>query len=143
VVQRHNLALVGYHPDATLKTTTLAEGGNVEVLFYWPFASFSETVLTGNWTASREGDSYVALRPVYLPPDKVSGVVAGSNYIWSDADPSIWAVIVGNANVHGTFPQFVSLLDSSWEVSTVASEDESITSQISVDGNTLTLEMPL
>lgn len=143
VVQRHNVALVGYHPDATLKTATLAEGGNVDVLFRWPFAAFSETVFSGNWTASREGDSFVALRPVYLPADKISGVVTGSDYIWSDADPSTWAVIVGNANVHGSFTQFISLLESSTVSNTIASDGTSITSHITVDGNALALELVL
>lgn len=139
VVQSRNLALVGYHPDSTVKSIVLAEGGNVDVLFYWPFASFSETVQSGNWTVSREGTSFVAMRPVYLPPDKT--VIVGSDYMWSDADPSVWAVMVGNANVHGSFAQFITLLESS-EVSTTADE-QFITSEMNVDGSNLVLELPL
>jgi hypothetical protein len=143
VVQRHNVALVGYHPDRTLKSVTEAKGGNVDVLFHWPFASFTETVLSGDWTVSREGDSYVALRPVFLPEDKISGVVTGSNFIWSDADPSVWAVMVGNANVYGTFTHFISVLDSCLVLNTVSGDGESLSSQISVGGHVLSLELQL
>lgn len=141
VVQSHNLALIKYQPDATLKAATLAEGGNVDVLFRWPFDLFDETVTSGNWTVSREGDTYVALRAVYLPADKVDEVVIGSNYIWSDADPSVWAVIVGNTNVYESFTHFISLLDSCSVSNIMAGDGQSLTSQISVDGKTLALDL--
>lgn len=143
VVQLHNMALIGYHPDATLKSTVLAEGGNVDVLFRWPFNSFDETIVSGNWTVSREGDSYVALRPVYLPTEKVDDVVIGSDYIWSDADPSVWAVVVGNNILSGSFTQFVSSLGACEVYSDIATDGKSLATEINVQGNTLKLDINL
>lgn len=143
VVQSHNVLLAGYHPDATLRDMTLGAGGNVDVLIRWPFASFDETVVVGNWTASREGDSYVALRHVFLPAAKAGGVVTGADFIWSDADPSVWAVVVGNANVHGSFSGFISTLEGSEVSSALSPDGESLSSRITVQGYALTLDFDI
>jgi hypothetical protein len=141
VVQSHNLAIVAYHPNSTLKALKAAQGTNFDVLIYWPFASFSETVTLKNWTVSREDNTYVAIRPIYLSTDKMNSVIKGSNYIWSDADPSVWTIIVGNANLYGNFSYFQSLLSAS-TISNIVTTNF-LTSTVILDGNKVSLELPL
>lgn len=99
--QSGNLLLVGFKPDPSAYNLK----SKFEVLFFWPSLLWDESSFVGGWHFGREGDSFVAIRDVYLD----SGTVTiGADRLTSAAAIQVWAVVVGNTNMYGTFAAFQS-----------------------------------
>lgn len=66
---------------------------------------YDEVDYFGKWIVGREGDGYIAVARHCT--DKVNGV-----YICDDQDGQVWAVVVGNKDMYGSYDNFKALVAS-------------------------------
>lgn len=100
VDQDGNVALVMYKPNADLEIWGF---GNKEVALKWDSPAFDEERAFDNWQLGRIGESYIAVRKHC--DEYISGIPA-----CPDADGQTWAIIVGNADMHGSFDEFEAMV---------------------------------
>ena len=77
------------------------------VNLFWPEENFDETSSYGNWLFGREGDGYVAVyrhctgTKTFEDGDETKEIYSCSE------DEQVWAAVVGNAETHGSFTDFI------------------------------------
>ncbi|GAB2884628.1 hypothetical protein ACCI51_09730 [Microbulbifer echini] len=117
IKQNKNVALVLYKPAMELR---FMEGvGNAtdflpiddfateSVNLIWPADKFDETSSFNNWLFAREGEGYVA---VYRHCQDTKSFIRNEKAIElysCNGDEQIWATVVGNAQTHGDFSNFI------------------------------------
>jgi hypothetical protein len=103
IQQVDNLALIMYRPNKDLATFGI---DNHDVALVWQDSLYDEVTEYGKWVIAREGDSYVAV--LRHCTDQIEGV-----YSCNDQDGQLWACIVGNQDMYGSFEQFVEKIQKS------------------------------
>jgi hypothetical protein len=102
VMQDENVALIMYRPIKTLDLLGFSEHN---IALHWPTETYDEVREFGNWIIGREDDSYVAARRYCL--NEFSGIPTCSGY-----DGQVWAIIVGNQDLHGSFDNFTEIVQA-------------------------------
>lgn len=105
VFQKKNVALIMYRQNGALKFLTKLRLIDLAktVSLRWPETGFDQVVHSGFWTLGREGDAYIAVR-------------RHCDGLSCDEDGQTWAVVVGNAEIHGSFEKFQKVIrQSSYE----------------------------
>jgi hypothetical protein len=101
IEQKSNVALIMYRANKDL------------AIFGFPVHDISlkfledlydEVDFFGQWIVGREGDGYIAVAR-HCFDNKVNGV-----YTCDDQDGQVWAVVVGNADMYGSYENFKSLI---------------------------------
>jgi hypothetical protein len=100
VDQDENVALVMWKPNWDLPIWGF---GNKEVALKWETPAFDEERSFDNWQLGRIDDSYIAVR-------KHCGEIISGVPACPDADGQTWAIIVGNAALHGSFDEFEAMI---------------------------------
>lgn len=133
VGQSANVALIMYWPEPMPE---LLPFNNKDVTLFWPENEFDEVTENGNWLLGRQGDNYVAVRRA------CTGQIEG---LWGCETPTpnvpgqTWVLIVGNAQMYGSFAAFSNLVaqaqfDEQW---TQPTGSDIFTASITFDGNTV------
>jgi hypothetical protein len=100
IEQKSNVALIMYRANKDL------------ALFGFPIHDvglkfledkYDEVNYFGKWIVGREGDGYIAVARHCT--DKVNGI-----YTCDDQDGQVWAVVVGNADMYGSYENFKALV---------------------------------
>ncbi len=104
VMQDENVALIMYWPN-----TEISAAFDTDVALHWKDADFDETATYDRWVIGRRNDSYVA---VYR---NKAGTKNGWYYSTTTASEGgqYWGVVVGNAGTHGSFENFVDIIEAS------------------------------
>ncbi|MCP4135222.1 MAG: hypothetical protein GY754_29915, partial [bacterium] len=105
--QVDNVALIIYWPNAEIQIADTLNQIDTSVSLYWPTDRFDESIEWSRWVIGRKGDSYVA---VFRDG---TGTKNGHYYSGADGGRQMWAVVVGNADTHGSFANFTSMVQSS------------------------------
>lgn len=101
IEQKSNVALIMYRANKDL------------AIFGFPVHDISlkfleelydEVDFIGKWIVGKEGDGYVAVAR-HCTDDKLNGV-----YSCNDQDGQVWAVVVGNSDMYGSYENFKSLV---------------------------------
>ncbi|HUH75123.1 MAG TPA: T9SS type A sorting domain-containing protein [Chitinophagales bacterium] len=103
IQQVDNLALIMYRPNKDLSLFGL---DNHDVALFWQDSLYDEVTEYGKWIIAREGDSYIGV--LRHCTDQVNGI-----YGCDDQDGQLWACIVGNEEMYGSFDQFVQKIQKS------------------------------
>jgi hypothetical protein len=130
VGQSANVALIMYWPEFLPE---LLPFNNKDVTLYWPESEFDEVTENGNWLLGRQGDNYVAVRRA------CTGQIEG---LWGCATPipgpygQTWVMIVGNAEMYGSFSAFSNLVNQAvfTEQYVQPTDADIFTASISFDG---------
>lgn len=102
IEQKSNVALIMYRANKEL------------ALFGFPIHdvglkfledNYDEVDFFGKWIVGREGDGYIAVARHCT--DKVNGI-----YTCDDQDGQVWAVVVGNADMYGSYENFKALVSN-------------------------------
>jgi hypothetical protein len=102
IEQKSNVALIMYRANKDLALF----GFNVhDVALKFLEDNYDEVDFFGKWIVGREGDGYIAVARHCT--DKVNGI-----YICDDQDGQVWAVVVGNADMYGSYENFKALVAS-------------------------------
>ena len=106
VQQSGNVALLTYFPLFEIRNGTGDKGVNL----YWPTERFDEHDeiaghSNGNWLVARKNNSYIAVLRAgrELRAD-------GHPRHWGDKGRQMWAVVVGNSDMHGNYSNFRSII---------------------------------
>lgn len=102
IEQKSNVALIMYRANKDLALF----GFKVhDVGLKFLEDKYDEVDYFGKWIVGREGDGYIAVARHCT--DKVNGV-----YICDDQDGQVWAVVVGNKDMYGSYDNFKALVAS-------------------------------
>lgn len=161
IVQEGNVALISYKPrwDVRFPFRFLGPiiGFNLQVALAFPYDQFDEVAERGNWIVGRKENSYIGVwRYNGAEEYDCSRALANGDvcdqYYFSRGrtvnKASVWAVVVGNNETHGSFDNFVSVV----EQGTVQESSPSVIETflffqgfyrtgLTVDGTTLSSEM--
>ena len=100
IEQKSNVALIMYRANKDLALF----GFKVhDVGLKFLEDNYDEVDYFGKWIVGREGDGYIAVARHCT--DKVNGV-----YICDDQDGQVWAVVVGNKDMYGSYDNFKALV---------------------------------
>ncbi|MCO5234348.1 MAG: T9SS type A sorting domain-containing protein [Chitinophagales bacterium] len=97
VQQKDNLALIMYRPH---KSLNLFGRKRHDIILLWDNEKFDEYLEIGKWIIGRRADSYVGV--LRHCTDTISGA-----YACDDQDGQLWACIVGNKDMYGSFENFI------------------------------------
>ncbi len=100
VQQKENMALIMYRPKKSLK---LLGREKHDVILFWEDENFDEYREEGKWIIGRKGDSYIAVLRHCM--DIVNGA-----YACQDQDGQLWACVVGNHEMYGSFEAFKDII---------------------------------
>jgi hypothetical protein len=106
VQQDRNVALITYFPKFEIASSKDDKGVNL----YWPKSRFDENEeisghRNGNWLVARKNDSYIAVLRYG------TGIRAdGHPREWGDKGRQMWAVVVGNKSLHGSYSKFKNIV---------------------------------
>ncbi len=129
VMQDENVALIMYWPN-----TEIAVSQNTDVALHWKDSDFDETATYDRWIIGKRNNSYIA---VYRHR---TGTENGWYFSQTNNGRQYWAVVVGNSSTHGSFSDFVNMVE---QASTRESYTWSITSgfkyyaRVTVDGKSI------
>jgi hypothetical protein len=101
IEQKSNVALIMYRANKDLALFGFPVH-DISLKFLEDF--YDEVDFLGKWIVGREGDGYVAVAR-HCTEDKLNGV-----YSCDDQDGQVWAVVVGNADMYGSYENFKSLV---------------------------------
>jgi hypothetical protein len=101
IEQKSNLALIMYRPN---KDLALFGFPVHDVSLKFLEDRYDEVDIFGKWIVGREGDGYIAIAR-HCWDNKVDGV-----YTCDDQDGQVWAAVVGNADLYGSYENFKSLV---------------------------------
>ncbi len=100
IEQKSNVALIMYRANKDLAIF----GFKVhDVGLKFLEDKYDEVAFYGKWIVGREGDGYIAVARHCT--DKVNGI-----YTCDDQDGQVWAVVVGNADMYGSYDNFKTLV---------------------------------
>lgn len=100
IEQKSNVALIMYRANKDLALF----GFNVhDVGLKFLEDNYDEVDYFGKWIVGREGDGYIAVARHCT--DKVNNI-----YTCNDQDGQVWAVVVGNADMYGSYDNFKALV---------------------------------
>jgi hypothetical protein len=127
--QDKNVALLVYSPNSDLQ---IFSRDNLDVTLIWPEDTFSESSLErGNWIVGREDSSYVAVYRSCLDTN-------GDGFPSCSATKQVWACIVGHQDTHGSYEEFLGMLEAA---SVEESYDKGVLSaSVDADGQSISLE---
>ncbi len=136
VIQDGNVALIMYWPNVEIVAEApFVEMVDTDVALYWKNEDFHETASYDRWVIGRKNNSYIA---VYRHR---TGSKNGWYFSQTNNGRQYWAVVVGNSTTHGTFDDFVSMIESSssresytWDWSEL---NMKYYARITVDGKTI------
>jgi len=102
VQQEGNVALITYFPNIEIRIGN----ANKCVTLHWPTDRFDEDTQSGQWLMARKNDSYIA---VYRDGDGYNG--DGFPFSDQNAGRQMWAVVVGNKDTHGSYDNFMDVIE--------------------------------
>ncbi|MCP4124889.1 MAG: hypothetical protein GY751_24370, partial [Bacteroidetes bacterium] len=116
--QNENVALILYKAamelrfmDDVVSTVDFIPVDDFEtapVNLIWPEEDFDETSSYGNWLFGREGDGYVAIYRHCTGTKTFDNDDGEEVELYScSAEEQVWAAVVGNAETHGSFTDFI------------------------------------
>ncbi len=105
VGQEQNAALIVYNPNTEIRLAETINQMDTDVAVYWPEDRFDETLILDQWLLGRKGESYIAVLCDKLLKKN------GHYYSDSDRGRQMWAVVVGNTSTHGSFSDFISMIN--------------------------------
>ena len=100
IEQKSNVALIMYRAN---KDLALFGFPIHDVALKFVEEKYDEVDYIGRWIVGREGDGYIAVARHCT--DKVDGV-----FTCDDQDGQVWAVVVGNDDMYGTYENFKTLI---------------------------------
>ncbi len=100
VMQNENVALIMYWPN-----TEIAASQSTDVALHWKNSDFDEVDYYDRWIIGRKNSSYIA---VYRHR---TGSKNGWYYSGTNNGRQYWAVVVGNSTTHGSFSDFVDMVE--------------------------------
>lgn len=100
IEQKSNVALIMYRAN---KDLALFGFSVHDVALKFLEDKYDEVNYFGKWIVGREGDGYIAVARHCI--DKVNGI-----YTCNDQDGQVWAVVVGNADMYGSYDNFKALV---------------------------------
>ncbi|MCP4110162.1 MAG: hypothetical protein GY749_32340 [Desulfobacteraceae bacterium] len=100
--QDENVVLIGYWPNFEISSAGFFGAMDTDVAVYWPEDEFDETEEYRNWLIGRKNDSYIA---VYRHTDDIK-----NGHYYSDSGRQLWAIVVGNEDMHGSYSNFVDII---------------------------------
>lgn len=108
VQQEGNVALITYFPKFEIRMSKADKGVNL----YWPTERFDEHDeiyghRNGNWLVARKNDSYIGVLR-YGTEIRADG----SPRAWGDKGRQMWAVVVGNLAMHGSYNNFKDIISN-------------------------------
>jgi hypothetical protein len=103
IEQKSNVALIMYRAN---KDLALFGFPVHDVSLKFLEDRYDEVDIFGKWIVGREGDSYIAVAR-HCFDAKVNGV-----YTCNDQDGQVWAVVVGNNDMYGSYDNFKSLIST-------------------------------
>ena len=128
--QKENVALLVYSPNSDLQ---LFSRDNLGVTLVWPELSFSESSKEqGNWIVGREDSSYVAVYRSCLDFN-------GDGLPSCSATTQVWACVVGHEDTHGSYEEFLAVLQEA-SVENLVDDKGAITASVDADGQTISIE---
>lgn len=102
IEQKSNVALIMYRAN---KDLALYGFPIHDVGLKFLVDKYNEVDFFGKWIVGREGDGYIAVARHCT--DKVNNI-----YSCNDQDGQVWAVVVGNADMYGSYDNFKALIAS-------------------------------
>lgn len=161
IVQSGNVALISYQPRWDVRIPFRLLGVlldlDLRVALSFPLDRFDEIVERGSWIIGRRQDSYVGvwrydgLKPYDCAADLADGKPCDQYFYTAGRrsdKASVWAVVVGNDQVHGSFENFVSVVEegevtesSHGLIDSLLFWSNNYRTSVTVDGKTLTSEM--
>lgn len=103
IEQKSNVALIMYRPD---KELALFGFPIHDVSLKFLEERYDEVDFFGKWIVGREGDGYIAVAR-HCWDNKANGV-----YTCDDQDGQVWAVVVGNSEMYGSYENFKALVSN-------------------------------
>jgi hypothetical protein len=103
IEQKSNVALIMYRPN---KDLALFGFPVHDVSLKFLEDMYDEVDVFGQWIVGREGDGYIAVAR-HCWDRKENGV-----YSCDDQDGQVWAVVVGNADMYGSYERFKALVEN-------------------------------
>lgn len=103
IEQKSNVALIMYRPE---KELALFGFPIHDVSLKFLEERYDEVDFFGKWIVGREGDGYIAVAR-HCWDNKVNGV-----YTCDDQDGQVWAVVVGNSEMYGSYENFKTLVSN-------------------------------
>lgn len=103
VQQVGNVAMISYFPNYEIRQGT----GSKRVTLHWPTDRFDEHGSTNGWLVARKGTTYIAVR---RPGDELNA--DGYPTHWGDKGRQLWGVVVGNLATHGSYDDFLEVIDA-------------------------------
>ncbi|MCP3942665.1 MAG: hypothetical protein GY710_14415 [Desulfobacteraceae bacterium] len=129
VMQDENIALIMYWPNTSIVATQ-----TTDVTLHWKDSDFDQIASYDRWIIGKRNDSYIA---VYRHR---TGTNNGWYYSQTNNGRQYWAVVVGNLSTHGSFSDFVNMVE---QASTRESYTWSFSSgfkyyaRVTIDGKTI------
>lgn len=102
VTQDENVALLVYRPKIDL----FLLGVDLHVSLKWSDEDFDEVRHRGKWVLGRDGNDYIAVLK------QCNGTVNGFQSCNTWFLPQIWAFVVGNSDMYGTFDDFENIVSN-------------------------------
>jgi hypothetical protein len=103
VRQEDNVAMITYFPNYEIRQGT----GSKRVTLHWPTERFDEHGETNGYLVARKGTTYIAVR---RPGDELNADGYPTN--WGDKGRQMWAVVVGNSSTHGSYDDFLDVINA-------------------------------
>lgn len=103
VQQNGNVAMITYFPNYEIRQGTDSK----RVTLHWPTDRFDEHGSTNGWLVARKGTTYIAVR---RPGTAVNADGYPTN--WGDKGRQMWAVVVGNSATHGSYDDFLDVINA-------------------------------
>ena len=129
VRQEENVAMITYFPNYEIRQGT----GSKRVTLHWPTERFDEHGETNGYLVARKGTTYIAVR---RPGTELNADGYPTN--WGDKGRQMWAVVVGNVTTHGSYEDFLDVINAATSKVTYSYDAWNATmvyySRITVDG---------
>ncbi len=103
VQQNGNVAMITYFPNYEIRQGT----GSKRVTLHWPTDRFDEHGSTNGWLVARKNTTYIAVR---RPGSGLNADGYPTN--WGDKGRQMWAVVVGNIGTHGSYDNFLDMINA-------------------------------
>ncbi len=108
VFQDGNVALIMYWPNSEIVSAcAFTDQMDTDVALHWKNEDFDEVAYYDRWIIGKRNDSYIA---VYRHR---TGSKNGWYYSGTNNGRQYWAVVVGNSTTHGSFDDFVKMVEKS------------------------------
>lgn len=128
--QTENVALLVYSPSSDLRVFSR---DNLDVTLLWPEESFSESSReVGNWIVGREDSGYVAVFRSCLEVNEEGLPTCGAAW-------QVWACVVGHEDTHGSFDEFVEMINGA-SVMSSNSGSGATSAFVQADGQSISVE---